>query len=134
MTEVQIAEFEVLQGQLEALHKEMTALSKKSTSDPLNQFKLKLVNKLLLRANKLFDASKQPVEEFSQFEDEMLPSNSDVLMVVGQYLSAFENVRAENIAQGNRGHWCWYLTDEKGEIIQLSEIRTAPPKKIAEKR
>jgi hypothetical protein len=69
--------------------------------------------------------------DFVQFETDALPSNSDVLLVVGQYLSALEKLRVDNIYQ-EYSTWYWYYTDASGKKNQSTK-QTAPPKRISEK-
>jgi hypothetical protein len=123
VTRKQIGEFETLQGQLESFHAEMNALVKKNPNDPLNKFKLGLINSVLTKANAFLGNPRRPFKDFETFEEEAMPSTSDVLMIISQYLSAFEKVRADNIYQ-KAMRWVWQCEDG-GE-----DIRTAPPKKL----
>lgn len=47
MSTINIDEFKKILNQLEGLHEEISTLSKKSYTDALNNFKLKLVNQVL---------------------------------------------------------------------------------------
>jgi hypothetical protein len=116
----QIDEFERLQGQLQSFYDEMNMLAKKSPNDALNKFKLRLVNSALVKANAFLGNERKPFDDFEQFDDTALPSTSDVLILVSQYLAAFEKLRAENIRTEGYG-WYWKGPDE---------IPTAPPKKL----
>ena len=93
----QIDEFERLQGQLQSFYDEMNMLAKKSPNDALNTFKLRLVNSVLVKANTFLGNGKRPFGDFEQFDEAAIPTTSDVLVLVSQYLSALENLRAENI-------------------------------------
>jgi hypothetical protein len=124
MTRKQIDEFETLQGQLESFHNEMNALVKKNPNDPLNKFKLGLINSVLKKANALLGTNRRPFGDFEQFEEESMPSTSDVLMIISQYLSAFEKTRADNIYQKAGMRWIWICSDSP------DDLRTAPPKKL----
>ncbi|MHA8061418.1 hypothetical protein PQG22_09095 [Aquirufa beregesia] len=48
MTKQEVDTFEKVQSQLDGLHSEISALSKKSQNDALNKFKLKFVNQILV--------------------------------------------------------------------------------------
>jgi len=134
MTIEQISEFETLNGQLGSFHQEIATLVKKSPNDTLNKFKLTLVNVVLERANVLLGNQRKPFQAFDQFDADALPSNSDVLVIVGQYKSALENLRAENIQQNEYdATWRWMITKSGGLGRSQSDIRTAPPKKISDK-
>jgi hypothetical protein len=117
----QIDEFERLQGQLQSLYDEMNMLAKKSPNDALNKFKLRLVNSVLVKANTFLGNDKKPFGDFEQFDDTTLASTSDVLILVAQYLAAFEKLRAENIRTDGLGTWYWRGAEQ---------IPTAPPKKL----
>lgn len=126
MTKKEISEFEALQGQLESFHQELTGLAKKNPNDSLNKFKLALVNSLLQRANDFLVKPRRPFKDFEQFDETAMPSNSDVLLVLSQYLSALEKLRADNISN-HHGWWYW---DAEGDPLDKPTIRTIAPKKL----
>lgn len=126
MNQEEVDQFEKVQAQLESLHFEISALSKKSQNDSLNKFKLKFVNDILEKANAILGSTYLPFTNFSMFDDSELPTNSDVAMMLSQYLSCFEKLRADNVYQ-NLGQWYWLIDAEK------SLVKTIMPKKIKEK-
>ncbi|HYT57211.1 MAG TPA: hypothetical protein VEQ38_21095 [Verrucomicrobiae bacterium] len=122
MKKKEIYEFETLQGQFQAFHTEMNTLVKKNPNDALNKFKLGLVNSVLKKANTILGKERQPFAEFESFDEATMPSTSDVLLIISQYISAFEKLRAENIYWDyDENRWCW----RGGE-----KIPTGPPKKL----
>lgn len=125
MTEQEVNNFEKTQAQLSSLHEELNALAKKSPADSLNKFKLKFVNKAIQEANQLLGAKYKPFGDFDQFDDTELPSNSDVTLILGQYLNCLEKLRSDNIEQEMAGRWYWFLDNKK-----KSGIRTSPPQKL----
>ena len=129
MNKEEVNTFEKLQAQLEGLHTEISALSKKSQNDALNKFKLKFVNQILSEANQLLGDNYKPFNDFTLFEESDMPSNSDAAMMLTQYLNCFEKLRADNIKRQDTfpHNWVW-LVDGK-----LSDIRTVTPKIIKEK-
>lgn len=122
----QVDTFEVLQAQLGSLYEEMQTLVKKSPNDAINKFKLNLVNALLERANRFFEELKItfPFDDFRKFSEDQLPFNSDVLLVISQYLACLEKFRSDNIKRIMGGSWRWIIDGEE------SDKRTAPPKNI----
>jgi hypothetical protein len=126
MTKQEVDNFEKLQAQLEGLHNEISALSKKSQNDALNKFKLKFVNKIISDSNILLGSNYRPFSDFEIFDENDLPTNSDVAMMLTQYLSCFEKLRADNVKL-DFGSWYWVIDGEK------SSIKTIMPKKIKEK-
>ncbi len=125
MDQNNIDKFEKTQAQLKGLHEEISILSKKKPNDGINKFKLKFVNSVLKKANALLDKKYKPFTDFEQFEQENLPTNSDVVTILAQYLKCMETLRCDNIRCTNeyRNTWEW----------KQASIRAAPPKKL-EKR
>jgi hypothetical protein len=68
----------------------------------------------------------KPFKDFTSFSEDDLPTNSDVVFIVAQYLGCMEKLRADNI-RSDLGNWVWVIDGKS------SSIRTAPPKKIREK-
>lgn len=126
MTKQEVDNFEKLQAQLEGLHNEISALSKKSQNDALNKFKLKFVNKIISDSNELLGNDYKPFSDFDTFDENDLPSNSDAAMMLTQYLSCFEKLRVDNVKQ-DLGRWYWIIDGKQ------SDIKTVMPKKIKEK-
>ncbi|WP_057940572.1 hypothetical protein [Algoriphagus resistens] len=126
MTKQEVDNFEKLQAQLEGLHNEISALSKKSQNDALNKFKLKFVNKIISDSNELLGNEYKPFSDFDTFDENDLPSNSDAAMMLTQYLSCFEKLRADNVKQ-DVGRWYWIIDGKQ------SDVKTVMPKKIKEK-
>lgn len=129
MTKQEVDTFEKLQAQLQGLQNEISVLSKKSQNDALNKFKLKFVNRILVDANKLLGDSYKPFDDFEIFEDDDMPTNSDVGMMLTQYLNCFEKLRSDNVKKQDSypQHWFWIIDGK------LSDIRTVMPKIIKEK-
>lgn len=119
--------FEKIQVQMQALHDEVGVLSKKSPNDALNKFKLKLVNGLIHEANSLLTGDYKPLANFEVFNEDDIPTNSDVVMVLAQYLNCLEKLRSDNIEQGYDSGWYWVVNNK------LSDIKTKSPRKLQEK-
>ena len=93
---------------------EMETLSKKAPNDPMNKFKLGLINTLLDQANYFLDPGHLPFHDFRKFEEEALPSNSDVLLILRQYqtcLSGFES--ASEGYNSNAGISYWLIAGKR---------------------
>lgn len=121
-----ISLFEKLLTQLEGLYNEVALLSKKKPDDAINLFKLKFINKVLLEVNVLLGEKYKPFQDFELFEEDTIPTNSDVVMILSQYLNCMEEMRSENIT-GAFGYWYWIIDGKE------SNIQTAHPKKIRQK-
>ncbi|MGV2967190.1 hypothetical protein [Paenibacillus sp. AGC30] len=120
---IDVSTFEKVQAQLQGLFDEIGTLSKKKPDDAINKFKLKIINPILTEANKLLTGDYKPFSDFEQFDEDSLPTNSDTILILSQYLSCLEKIRADNITvYGAR--WFWMENGNR------TDIRTAPPKKI----
>jgi hypothetical protein len=125
MNSDEISEFEQLQAQLQSLYTEIGALSKKKPDDAVNEFKLKLINQVLKRANSILGEQNCPFDDFLYFNSDSIPTNSDVVLILSQYLNCLEKLRADNITQQARdNNWYWVIDGK------ISRIRTAPPRKL----
>jgi hypothetical protein len=123
MTRDEIEAFEKIFGKMQGVHTEIGAMAKKSPNDGINKFKLRLVNATLTAANTVLANGYLPFDDFQQFDEDDLPTNSDVTFVVGQYLEELERLRADNI-KNLHGRWVYILPDGEPTIF------TAPPKKL----
>ncbi|HDH1461346.1 TPA: hypothetical protein ACT15H_003611 [Klebsiella michiganensis] len=124
--------FEKLSGQLLSVYEEISLLSKKNPNDAVNKFKLKFVNQMLLQSNNFLGVKYKPFDDFSNFDEDDIPQNSDVVFILSQYLQCFEKQRSDNVVN-KLGVWFWRVqgdstdkVDEDGMIL----IRTVKPKKL----
>lgn len=125
MTEEEVVRFEKTQGQIQGLYTEVGILSKKSPNDALNKFKLKFINQLLVLANEFLIDNYKPLEGFEIFDDNDIPTNSDVVIILEQYLHCLERLRFDNISTTySKNGWYW-LIDGK-----VSDKRTHSPVKL----
>ena len=76
-----------VRGQLNGLRSDMAELSKKKPDDAVNKFKLGVINSLIVEANAILN-DRQPIKDFQQFDEISLPTNSDVMVVLTQYVRA----------------------------------------------
>jgi len=125
-TKEDIEAFERMMGQLEGLYNEISQLAKKSPNDAVNAFKLKFVNRVLSTANLILDASYRPFVEFSEFNSDDLPTNSDVTMMLTQYMEQSERFRSDNVIYD--GGWKYILDGES------SDVGAAQPSRIGRNR
>ncbi|MCK9436890.1 MAG: hypothetical protein PHY68_10940 [Proteiniphilum sp.] len=123
MTEEEVNQFEKTQSQLNGLHIEIGLLSKKNPNDAVNKFKLKFINKTIEESNELLGEEYKPYQEFEKFEEEDMPTTSDVTMMLEQYLNCLEKLRSDNLEYGT-GSYYWVIDGE------ISDIKTANPFKF----
>ena len=126
MSRQQVSGFEKTQAQLNGFFDEISALSRKKPDSAINKFKLKLINQCLNACKDILGSQYLPFEDFDLFNEDDLPTNSDVVVVLSQYLGCLEKLRADNIYQ-SFGSWYWKIIEGEGEV------KTAPPKKLLRK-
>jgi hypothetical protein len=113
--------FEKVKAQLQQLHNEISALSKSKPDNPLNKFKVTFINETLAEANTILTEGFRPFKEFTLFNVDDLPSNSDATMILTQYLDCLEAWRCANIHDLDH---CWYWKlEDKQEIPTDSPTR-----------
>ena len=98
-------------GQLKALHREMSVLSKKSPNDASNLFKLQMIDGVLKGANNVLGEAYKPIEGFEKFREDDAPSTSDVVFVLAQYMEEVDRFRTDNVVI-HQGQW-YYVLDGK---------------------
>ena len=127
MKEKEVELFIKICGQLKACYTEISTLAKKKPNDAINKFKLKFINKVLEDANKLLKEKYKPFVDFDYFDEDEIPTNSDVTMMLLQYLQSMEKLRVDNIFC-DKYVWYWKIDDKK------SIIKTAHPLKDHKER
>ncbi|MBE9487919.1 MAG: hypothetical protein IMY73_01935 [Bacteroidetes bacterium] len=111
MKKEEIDRFELIQGQLEGLYTEISILTKKTPTDCVNLFKISYINEIIVEANKILSSAYKPSKSFEIFNTDDLPTNSDVVFILSQYLKCFEKLRRDNIKTGLNSYWYWNIKD-----------------------
>jgi hypothetical protein len=123
VTEDEIENFRKMAAQLDALHQEATASSKKQPDKPVSKFKVDLANSVLETARKVLGDS-APALDFEKFDADDLPTNSDLSFVVSQFVECAEKLRSQNIKRSFNSIWYWHVNGA------LTDIVAAPPKGV----
>jgi hypothetical protein len=121
-TKEDVESFERLVVQLRGLHDELSLLAQKKPNDALNLFKLNLVNQILKIANEILKAEYKPFETFDQFDANDLPTNSDVTLMLTQYIEQLERFRSANVAKPNYD-WVYVLDGKPSKITTSAPTR-----------
>lgn len=122
VTHDEVEKYDRMHPQLESLRTEMAVLSKPKPDGPINKFKLGHINNLLVDANTLLQGEYKPLKGFSQFDEAVLPTNSDVVFVLSQYLEALETWRSASV-KNDAYKWVW---DTKKPPVLEAE----PPRRL----
>lgn len=122
MTKEQIENFEKTFSQLCGLYDDIIILVKKNPNDVMNTFKLRNINKVINNAN-IIVGNKKPFEDFDGFDIEgEMPTNSDVAMLLGQYIKCMELVKKNN-THIDFGRWYWSVDGNR----KSADIQTSAP-------
>jgi hypothetical protein len=100
MDKTEVEKFRKIYSQITDMYTELGILSKKSPDGRINKFKLKFVNQLIDASNMLLGTSLKPFDDFELFDVDDMPSNSDVVLVLSQYIKCLEKLR-DNFDMGD---------------------------------
>jgi hypothetical protein len=89
----QVRQFDLAAPMLDSLYREMKELSKKSPDGILNALKVRMINRVLTDLRTAL-GSEPSTAYLDLLEDEKLPSNSDVVLVLSQYDAAATSFRS----------------------------------------
>jgi len=93
-SEADVSKYEMLEKLLASIYDEMKEFSKKKPDEPLNKFKVKNVNRVLEQIKEIM--KNEPTNEFLDLLDEdSLPSNSDSILIIGQFNAAMAQFRSK---------------------------------------
>lgn len=107
-----VMKFIMMYDFLESAYIEMKDFSKKNPDTTLNDRKVKSLNRILKDIKDLL-ANEPTASYMETLDEEMLPSNSDVVLTMSQYRSALENYRKKYRRYHNFDNY-WHTTE--GEI------------------
>lgn len=93
-SEKQVEKYERLSPLLESIFEEVKEFSKKKPDGPLNQLKVKMINKILKQV-KDFLSSEPTVEFLELLDDETLPTNSDAVLIIGQFKTVLDQFKSK---------------------------------------
>lgn len=111
----EVEQFTRLLIQFPKLLDQFIELSKKRPNDVINEFKLSLINPLLQSANSILGDDNKPYAEFGLFDSESLPTNSDVVVILSQYLACLQKFRRENIVYHEGRHY-WLIGGKRSSM------------------
>jgi len=106
--------FEKLELQIHSSRRELAGLSGKKPNDAINKFKLGHLNTLLEKSNILLGPD-IPLDGFTVFDVDEVPTNSDVVFVFAQYTDALHRFRIRHTAF-IEGHPFWALAGSEKKL------------------
>lgn len=123
VTTGQVAAFDRLKSQLGVLYNEISVLSKKAPDGLVNKFKLVILNEKLTEINELLGEDFKPSKQFTVFDVDSLPSNSDVVMMLSQYRDALETWRSGRVHKAGLNEWEdweWHWNTDDGTVVETN--------------
>ena len=121
MTVDEVEQLRTVIAQLDGIHEEFSAAARKKPDAAVSGFQIRLINKVIGKANLILGTSK-PFDDFEGFDEDDLPTVGDVSLVAGQYGECAEKIRCENIVRYGTNYWYWRIGNE------VSNIATVPPR------
>lgn len=114
-SKAEVMKYIMLYDFLESAYVEMKDFSKKNPDAALNERKVKSLNRILKDIKEIL--ANEPTASYMDILDEdMLPSNSDVVLTMSQYRSALENYRKKyRIYNSHSLEHYWHTSD--GDIL-----------------
>ncbi len=105
-TKVDITKYEMINPLLISAYEEMKVLSSKKQDGVLNNLKVKMINKLINSAREIL------VDEINMhyldiLDEDMLPQNSDVVLILSQYIESLNQYRRKNTVRDRFGALAW---------------------------
>lgn len=111
-----IERYEELNSKLISLKGDIALLSAKKPNENVNEFKLKVINKVLAQINDLIKEFK-PENDFEAFDLDVLPTNSDVLMMLNLYLNGMRRFKdANSVEDSKMDEWNTKFTSKVWDI------------------
>jgi hypothetical protein len=93
-TPEKVEKFEMLYPMVNSDLSEIRELSKKKQDEPLNKFKVRTINKKLEQVKTIL--VDEPTLEFLELlDEETLPSNSDAVLLISQFVKALEQFKSK---------------------------------------
>ena len=116
-----VMKFIMMYDFLESAYVEMKDFSKKNPDGALNDNKVKRLNQILKDIKDIL-VDEPTASYLDILDDEMLPSNSDVVLTMSQYRSAMENFRKKYRVYHDF-HYHWHTSDGEIKAIELEGER-----------
>lgn len=106
LTEAQVKQYETIYPLLSSTYEEMKSLSSKKQDGVLNHFKVKNLNRLIDTARELLK-NETVLEYLEKLDEETLPQNSDVVLMLCQYIDGLNQLRTNNQITDKHYHTKW---------------------------
>ena len=105
-TDEQIELYHTIFPLQKAIFTEIKDFSKKNQNDPMNLGKVKIINRLLVKAREIL-ANEPSIGYLDVLEEDDLPSISDAVLIVFQYISALDKFHSDHYVNNSDIGWAW---------------------------
>jgi len=122
-TRQHVEDFGRIGMQFTVLYQEFAVQAKSKPDNPINKFKLKMLNDKLGVANGVLTGPFKPFDGFDLFDEADFPTNSDVALVLSTYLESLERWRSAHVYYDVGGRWYW-RTNDRPKIEAEDDDRT----------
>ncbi|MET7940662.1 hypothetical protein [Streptomyces sp. NPDC005302] len=110
ISEAQAETYDRLVPMLTAAHREMSELSKKKQDGIVNALKIRNINRLLDELVKVL--GDDPSRDFlEKLDEDTLPQNSDVVLLLSQWQAALEQFRKQHYGQDSMYQYRWFTVE-----------------------
>lgn len=111
-TDEQVELYGIISPLLKSMYSEIKDFSKKRLDDPMNLNKVRMINRLLVKAKEVLK-NEASNEYLDLLEEDDLPSISDAVLIVSLYISALDKFHSDHyhydsdlgFGWDNSGHW-----------------------------
>ena len=108
-TKAQAEQFDMLFPILDSVFNEIKELSKKKQDGALNQLKVKMANRVLLKV-KSFLNDDPTLEFLDLLDEEIFPTNSDAVLIISQFRAAMQQYKDKYYGWANN-KYAWTTED-----------------------
>lgn len=115
MTKDKACQFDTLETQLVGMYNEIGILSKKNPNGAANKFKLIFINEVIEKINNILGKDYLPFDNFTSFNEDELPTVSDIVFVLGQYMKSMDKYRFDNTSC-YAGTYYWNINGERSSL------------------
>jgi hypothetical protein len=94
-TKAQAEQFDMLFPILDSVFNEIKELSKKKQDGALNELKVKMTNRVLLKVKSILNDD-PTVEFLDLLDEEVFPTNSDAVLIISQFRAAMSQYKEKH--------------------------------------
>lgn len=106
ITQYKVDQYHLLNPLINGIYNEFKELSKKKPETVLNVYKVKVVNRILEPIKKLLE-EEEVIEFLDILDQDDLPTNSDVILILNQYLRALKMFYSRYYIHTSTGKYEW---------------------------